>query len=355
MSLTILSVAYPLAPVGRDACGGAEQVLAALDRALSAAGHRSIVVAQEGSEVTGVLASVPRRVRRLSDAVREACWPAHAEAIRTALRRWPVDLVHMHGLDFCSYLPPPGPPVLATLHLPPSWHPCEALRPTRPDTWINCVSMAAHRDCPKGPALLPPIENGVPVAALGPTRHAKRSFALFLGRICPEKGVHLAVEAAKRAGISLLVAGEVYPYEAHERYFAEEVAPALDPQRRFIGPVGFARKRRLLSAARCVLIPSLAAETSSLVAREAAACGTPVVAFPSGALGETIEHGRTGFLVDDVQAMADAIRACGGIDPEACRRTARRRFSLEAMTSRYLALYAELARSRRPEPLAASA
>ncbi|NHV87620.1 glycosyltransferase, partial [Escherichia coli] len=84
--------------------------------------------------------------------------------------------------------------------------------------------------------------------------------------------------------VPLLVAGALYPYPAHVDYFEREVRPLLDATRRFVGPVGFARKRRLLSAARCLLVPSLAAETSSLVAREAAACGTPVVAFPSGAL-----------------------------------------------------------------------
>jgi hypothetical protein len=342
VNLTVLSVAYPLAPVGPDAVGGAEQVLTQLDRALGEAGCRSIVVAQEGSRTAGTLVAVPREAGPLDEAAKGRAWARHRRAIAVALERWPVDLVHLHGIDFHAYLPPPGAPALATLHLPPSWYPDTSLRPARPGTWLHCVSQAQHDACPPSPNLLPPIPNGVPVAALR-ARHAKRRFALMLGRICPEKGVHLAVEAARRADIPLLIAGEVFAYEAHARYFADEVAPRLDKKRRFIGPVGFARKRRLLTAARCLLVPSLAPETSSLVAREALACGTPVVAFPNGALAETVEHGRTGFLVHDIEQMAEAIDAAGGLSPETCRAVARARFSLERMIAGYFSVYERLA------------
>jgi glycosyltransferase involved in cell wall biosynthesis len=143
----------------------------------------------------------------------------------------------------------------------------------------------------------------------------------------------------------MLVAGEVFPYEAHQRYFAAEVQPRLDSRRRFLGAVGGGRKRRLLAGARCLLVPSLAPETSSLVAREALALGTPVVAFPAGALADIVEDGRTGFLVRDVAAMATAIRRTDEIAPEDCRASARRRFSLARMTRDYLALYERLSRA----------
>ena len=342
MTLTVLSVAYPLAPVGPDAVGGAEQVLSELDRALVAAGHRSIVVAREDSSVAGTLVPVPAERGRLDEAARARAQAQVRAAIGAALGRWPVDLVHLHGVDFFAYLPPPGPPALATLHLPPDWYPREALNPTRPDTFLHCVSRTQHAAC-RSPVLLAPIENGVAVERLA-ARHARRGFALVLGRICPEKGIHLAVEAAKRAEVPLLIAGEVFGYEAHRRYFDEEVAPRLDRLRRFVGPVGFTRKRRLLTAARCLLVPSLAPETSSLVAREALACGTPVVALANGALVETVDHGRTGFLADDVAGLAEGIRRAPGLDPEACRADARERFSLTRTVERYLAVYAALAR-----------
>jgi glycosyltransferase involved in cell wall biosynthesis len=338
---TVLSVAYPLAPVSQDAVGGAEQVLAQLDRALVRGGHRSLVVACEGSKVAGTLLPVPARHGPLDEAARAAAHEAHRRAIAQALERWPVDVIHLHGVDFHAYLPPPGPPTLATLHLPLAWYPAEALRPQRPGTWLHGVSAAQRAGGPDGLDLLPDIPNGVDVEALA-ARHARRGFALTLGRICPEKGFHLALDAARQAGASLLLAGAVFRYEAHERYFQDEIAPRLDRRRRFIGPIGFVRKRRLLSAARCLLVPSLVAETGSLVAMEALACGTAVIAFPNGALADVVEHGRTGFLVRDAKEMAEAIAAAGEIGPETCRAAARARFSAERMVEHYLALYHDL-------------
>jgi glycosyltransferase involved in cell wall biosynthesis len=258
------------------------------------------------------------------------------------LRRWPIDVIHMHGVDFHAYLPPPGPPVLVTLHLPPDWYPPEVFRPTRANTFLHCVSASQRACCPDGASLLPDVPNGVALEALQ-ARHAKRRFALALGRICPEKNCHVALDAARRADFPMLLAGETFRYEAHEAYFAHAIAPRLDRTRRFIGPIGLARKRRLLTAARCLLVPTLAPETSSLVAMEALACGTPVIAFPSGALPDIVEHGRTGFLVRDEQEMAEAIHAAAKIEPEVCREAARERFSLERTLEDYFALYRQLA------------
>jgi glycosyltransferase involved in cell wall biosynthesis len=340
VSLTILSVGYALAPVGPDAVGGAEQVLSALDRALVAAGHTSLVIAPEGSLVAGRLIATAPLPAHITDSERSAIERRQRQAIEQALSEQRIDLIHAHGLDFAEHLPETKVPTLITLHLPAEFYQSAALT-ARPNTWFHCVSaVQQHRFSPL-PKMLDPIPNGVPVDRLR-ARHAKRDFALALGRVCPEKGFHLALDAARLAGTPLLIAGQVFPYAAHQRYFSEEIRPRLGRNARFLGPIDFARKRRLLTAARCLLIPSLVAETSSLVAMEALACGCPVVAFPAGALPDLVEPGVTGFLVSTIDEMGEAIPLCDGIDRERCRELARRRFSLDAMIESYFRLYRRL-------------
>lgn len=343
MSLTVLNIAYPLAPVGPDAAGRAEQVLHQLDAGLVRAGHRSLVIACAGSEVSGTLLAVPAPPASIGEVAWREAHEAYRRRIAEALSRWPVDVIHCHGLDFERYLPPPGVPLLATLHLPPNWYAPSIFRIDRPRTYLNCVSEAQRRACPPGAVLPPVVPNGVPVGAFA-ARRAKRHFAFALGRICPEKGFHLALDAARGSGSPLLLAGAVFGYAAHQHYFRLHIVPRLDRARRFLGPVGFVRKRRLLAAARCLMVASVVPETSSLVAMEALACGTPVVAFPVGALPEIVDHGHTGFLVRDVQEMADAIQATPRLSAEACRDAACRRFSAAVMVERYLVLYHALAR-----------
>ncbi len=334
---TVLSVAYPFAEVGPGSVGGAEQVLHTVERALVRRGVRSVVAACAGSSIAGSLVQVEVPGGVLTEGVRAGVERGMQAAILRAFESGAVDLVHMHGIDFHRYSVPGEVSVLVTLHLPPGWYPEEIW--TLPERYrLQCVSESQRAACPDGArGRVAVVRNGVELSEAGPGRRGR--YALMLSRICPEKNLHAAMDAAREAGVPVLLAGRVYPYPEHLEYFEQEIRPRLGRHARFVGAVGGEAKQRLLERARCLLVPSLAPETSSLVAMEAMAAGTPVVAFASGALPEIVEDGVTGFVVGDGVGMAEAIRRVDRLSNDVCRAMARERFSAEAMVERYTGLY----------------
>ncbi len=339
MPLTILNVAYPYAPVGPDAVGGSEQILSALDIGITCAGHHSVVVAQQGSQTAGVLIAVNAHCGHITSEVRAWTAASCQHSIDEALRNFCIDLVHFHDMDFHLYHTPHSIPSLATLHLPASWYPRKIWEQSY--TTLQCVSHTQRKTLPSEWQTAPVIANGVfrEEAVLHLTR---RNYALALGRICAEKNFHAALDAGTQAEIPVWIGGQVYPYREHQSYFEQQITPRLQHGHRFLGPLNASRKKRLLAAAKCLLIPSLAPETSSLVAMEALSTGTPVIAFPSGALPEIIQHGITGFLVHNQREMAAAIRHVHEISSDGCQREAKERFSQRRMIEEYLSLYAAL-------------
>lgn len=254
---------------------------------------------------------------------------------RRALERLgDADVVHYHGLDVDTYAIRPG---LVTLHLPPAWY-APALWERR-DLHFVTVSETQHAACP---VMSEVIVNGVNVDEFTPLA-APGEHLLCLGRICNDKNFHTALDAAKLADADVVIAGELFPYLEHQRYYEEVLAPRLDGRRRWIGAARLPEKRDLLAGARALLVPSFVTETSSLAAMEALACGTPVIAFRKGALPEIVTDGLTGLLADDIPSMAGAIARVGAIDRTRCRAEAVARFDARTMTNRYLARYSAIA------------
>jgi glycosyltransferase involved in cell wall biosynthesis len=337
MRLRVLSVSFPFAPVSDETAGGAEQVLATIDQTLVAGGHDSLVLAARGSRCRGTLIEGPAVPQRIDSEGRNRVHQVYRAMLRDIVQSREIDVIHLHGVDFLDYLPAAGPPVVATLHLPPHLYPQEAFRLKPPAAQLVCVSRTQAGACPGGSSVRV-IENGVSLQRFYPAE-GKEDYVVALGRICPEKGFDIALDAASAAGVPLWLAGEVFGYDAHERYFRDAIQPRLKNGHRFVGALGGEAKRRLLARARALLAPSLAPETSSLAAMEALACGTPVIAFRSGALPEVVEPGRTGFLVDSREQMAEAIARAGELKYSECRRRAEERFSAGKMCQRYLELY----------------
>ena len=186
MKLNVLSVAYPLAPVGPDAVGGAEQVLAAIDHALVAAGHRSTVLACEGSRTAGELVCSGPLQDLLDDAAKQAAKRRHRERLAEVLRSGRFDVVHFHGIDIADYLPPPGLPTIITVHLPPDFY-ATSLFGRRSATVLVAVSEAQRRCFPQSSADIRVIRNGIPLGLYN-SQHSKRGFVLALGQYVRKRG-----------------------------------------------------------------------------------------------------------------------------------------------------------------------
>jgi glycosyltransferase involved in cell wall biosynthesis len=257
----------------------------------------------------------------------------YRSSIERVVHRFEPDLIHFHGFDFHRYIPGCSVPMMATLHLPVSDYPAEVFAG---GIRLVCVSdaQANSSEATRNSSVIP---NGVPTRR-APVREPG-GYLLWMGRICPEKGTQLALQVARQLDACLIVAGPVHPYEAHQKYFTEEIEPLLDVKRVYAGPVYANEKDELLRGATCVLIPSLVAETSSLVAMESLMCGVPVIAFRAGALPEIVEDHRTGFIADSVEQMVEAVRQIDGISRWECREQARRRFDDGRMIQDYLDFY----------------
>jgi len=371
MKIRVLFLAYPLTAVGPDACGGTEQMLYRLLVGLNRPPWQGMVetftLAREGSRVPGGCESwrhlcarmeipLPRPVAGDDQVVTPEDLEAMEAATNRAALAWlqeqEIDLVHNQGAGFyrvAGEWAQGGRPVLMTLHLARSLYPAQMLERLPPNLFLQCVSRTQHRAWRQelfGAAqghLVGWIRNGIALDDFVPAADGRRGeYLLYAGRICPEKGPHLAIELARRTGRALLLLGEVYRFPSHRAYFEREIQPRLGDSVVWKPQTSQAERRTWMAGAAAVIVPSLVEETSSLVAMEAAASGTPVIAFRRGALAETVVHQRTGFLCESIEEMERAVRRLPRIGARDCRVWAESCFDADRMVREYVDLYRRL-------------
>ena len=184
-------------------------------------------------------------------------------------------------------------------------------------------------------------------------RDGKREYLSFLGRIAPMKGTHLAIEAAKKSGIPLKIAGEVQP--CYRSYWESQVKPHVDGKFiEYIGEADLPAKNELLKNSLAMLFPIQWNEPFGLVMIESMACGAPVLAFSGGAVEEVVADGVSGFVCKDVDDMASRAKALAShFKQEKVRAYVEEHFSVERMAADYAELFREVVASR--ELLAAPA
>jgi glycosyltransferase involved in cell wall biosynthesis len=327
-------IAPPFIAVPPATYGGTELFVANLASGLSARGHDVTVYANGDSRV-------PCRVKWRYP---HSDWPVR-DGVRAELKNldhtaWAMrdasltsDLVHLNDIVGAPFTHFTDVPVVLTMHHPYERALSEQYARYPAIDYVAIGGWLARRErLPR----LHVVHHGIPVNDYSVSPE-KEDYVAFLGRMAPCKGPHLAIEAAKRAGIRLKLAGEVQP--VFREYWEQQVAPHVDGRQiEYVGEANAAQKNALLARARALLFPIQWEEPFGLVMIEAMACGTPVLAFPGGAVEEIVHDGVNGWICRDLEEMAAHIRAplpASG----SCREAVARRFSLDSMIDAYLAIY----------------
>jgi len=245
------------------------------------------------------------------------------------------DLIHSH-YDFMplSYTRLIKTPVLTTIHGFSSAKIMPIYQKYRDGYFVS----VSDSDRAIGLNYLATVYNGIDVS-LYPLQECGGDDLIFLGRIHPDKGIHLAIEVARLSGMRLVIAGIVQD----KTYFREQIEPHLDDHNvRYIGPVDVKGKNELFARAHALLHLNTIPERFGLVLVEANAAGVPVIAMDLGSCGEVIKDGQTGFLVDSVPEAVRAVGRVSELDRSACRSRVQQHFSIETMVEGYERVYSKI-------------
>ena len=341
--MRIALIGAPFIEIPPRRYGGTELFIANLASELYMRGH-DVVVYGNGESAT----PCPVRWR-----YEHSQWPPDGSA-RSQLKNadhtgWAMkdaaswaDVIHLNdvvGLPFTRFV---DVPTVLTIHHP---HDVELTEQYEryPETCYVAIAdwLARAEPMPR----VHVVHHGIPVSDYRMST-VKGDYVAFLGRMAPCKGPHLAIAAARQAGVRLKLAGEIQPF--FREYWEQQVLPLVDGHEiEYIGEADFAAKNALLAEARALLFPIQWEEPFGLVLIEAMACGTPALAFTGGAVEEIVRDGVNGWMCSDVVDMAKRI-ASSGIDPIACRSFVEAHFSVDRMADAYLDVYARTIDALKP-------
>lgn len=370
--MRIALVAPLVSAIAQPYLGGAQAMLADFAQGLARRGHSVTLFARRASFVPGVTIEqidVPESVRPTDFSIGSGNpYPPSSTddgffdqanlflALFLNLRRrgQEFDVVHAHAFDWpafvCSALVR-DIPVIHTLHVQAIVPEINAALSTLHEQGHPLTLVTVSHACARTYAAYTPLDyviyNGIDLDAIPfSPQTSPEAPLLFAGRIAPEKGVEAAIAIAERAGRHLLIAGGVYD----RRYFDERIMSLLQTaggRVTYLGQLERAVLWETMARASSLLFPSAWDEPFGMVAIEAMATGTPVIAFRQGATAEIINHGATGYIVDagDIAQAATFVDRLSAISRDRCRSHVAARFSLERMIDDYEGVYAVVAHS----------
>jgi glycosyltransferase involved in cell wall biosynthesis len=324
--------------------GGTERVVSYLTEELVRQGHEVTLFASGDSITQAKLVATSRRSLRLDKHCVDQLVHQVLMLERVTQSAASFDVIHFH-VDYLHfpYSRRHTTPHLTTLHGRLDLSDLEPLYREFRDMPVVSISAAQREPLPFA-SWIGTVHHGLP-EDLYRFRAEPGDYLAFIGRVAPEKRVDRAIEIAKRVGLPLRIAAKV---DAVDReYFENVVEPLLrDPSIEYVGEIGDGEKQDFLGNARVLLFPIDWPEPFGLVMIEAMACGTPVIAFRGGSVPEVLEHGCTGFVVDDLDDAVAATRRVGELSRRRCRETFEQRFTATRMARDYLDLYATLLERR---------
>ncbi|GBD99740.1 D-inositol 3-phosphate glycosyltransferase [bacterium BMS3Abin07] len=392
--LTILQVATINRPIRPDiGYSPIETVIYNIDKGLQSSGHRSIVACSAGSCVTGEhYVTVPHGLGgylREDTTAGQALVNTHLLKALQRAKAGDIDIIHMHDVRMAEYLhdsmfnPMRGfagarfdvpLPIVMTLHVPaessclkeshlPYYGAMDTM--VAPHVYFVPISEYQKRQYHGMANTCRPVHHGIEVKSYPSKNEPEKDSYLFtIGRITRIKGQDKAIKIAKKTGSRLIIAGcvqkkaedqeffesmkgsidlyvDIGKHPVNKDYYDRVMKPLLRCSKQiiYIGELSGEQKKQWYLHARATLFPIKWGEPFGLVLIESMACGTPVLAFREGAVPEIVVDGETGFVVDSLSGMIDAVGHIDSIDPRKCRRHVQNQFSITSMANKYSELY----------------
>lgn len=318
--------------------GGIELIVSLLTEELVKRGHEVTLFASGDSLTSAKLVAVHPRALRLDSTIKE---PAVYELLNLAsvYEKAPeFDIIHSHvGLGMIPYSNFLKTPTVHTLHGIFTADNQKVFEYGKTQPYISISN--SQRETKLGLNYLATIYNGINVSSYKfYPQPIYPPYLAFLGRLSPEKGVHLAIKIAQETGYPLKIAGKVDNVD--KAYFQELVKPHIDGEQiEYLGEANHIQKNTIMGNAIATLFPITWREPFGLVMIESMASGTPVVAMHLGATEEVIVDGKTGFLCDNIQECIYAIDKIETLNRYSCRQYVENNFSYQKMTDSYEAVY----------------
>jgi len=341
--LRIAQIAPLWIPLPPRTYGGIELMLSLLTEELVKRGYDITLFASGDSKTIAKLISPTETAIWLQKGLRSphGYITIALEMIRKLRHKF--DLIHNH-FDFFMFplfIMDGKKPILTTLHRPLDSVTIETLKIYNKIKFCAISNDQRESAREHGIEIIDVVYNGINPENYT-FRETPEDYFMYLGRLNKEKGIVPAIQIAKKAGVKLLIAGNIVGGEEWN-YFLHEVQPVLNEENiNFVGQVDFKEKVRLLAGAKALLFPIDRREPFGLVMIEAMACGTPVIAYRRGSVPEVVADGQTGFVVENEQEMIEAIKKIDSIKRENCRAHVEKNFTLSQMVDKYEKIYKKL-------------